>query len=50
MRSSWELFTEVMDGRNQYLTNEVERVTGRPPRDFADYVREAAEQGAWRVA
>lgn len=31
------------------LTDDVRRVLGRPPRDFADYAREAAAQGAWRA-
>jgi uncharacterized protein YbjT (DUF2867 family) len=29
------------------LTGDVQAVLGRPPRDFADYAREAAAQGAW---
>jgi hypothetical protein len=34
----------VLDGRNAYLTNGMERALGRPPRDFA---REAAATGVW---
>lgn len=30
------------------LSDDVQRVLGRPPRDFAEYAREAAAQGAWR--
>ncbi len=41
------LFTEVLDGRNASLTDGVQRALGRPPRDFADYAREAAASGAW---
>jgi uncharacterized protein YbjT (DUF2867 family) len=41
------LFTEVLDGRNQSLTDGVQRALGRPPRDFADYARQAAAAGAW---
>jgi uncharacterized protein YbjT (DUF2867 family) len=41
------LFTEVLDGRNASLTDGVERALGRPPRDFADYVRETAATGVW---
>jgi uncharacterized protein YbjT (DUF2867 family) len=41
------LFTEVLDGRNQSLTDGVQRALGRPPKDFRDYAREAAAAGAW---
>ncbi|UDL87817.1 NAD(P)H-binding protein [Mesorhizobium sp. PAMC28654] len=42
-----ELFTEVLDGRNSYLTDGVQRVLGRAPRDFAAYAQEAAATGVW---
>lgn len=42
-----ELIAEVLDGRNSYLTDGVQRALGRPPRDFADYAREAASSGVW---
>ena len=41
------LFTEVLDGRNAHLADGVQRALGRPPRDFADYAREAAATGIW---
>ncbi|MEO1271542.1 MAG: NmrA family transcriptional regulator, partial [Myxococcota bacterium] len=41
------LFTTVLDGRNAYLTDGVQRALGRPPRDFADYARGVAATGAW---
>jgi uncharacterized protein YbjT (DUF2867 family) len=41
------LFAEVLDGRNQGLADGVHRALGRPPRDFADVVRDAASSGAW---
>lgn len=41
------LFTEVLDGRNQHLTDGVKRATGREPRDFADFARDAAATGVW---
>ncbi|MGD9696989.1 MAG: SDR family oxidoreductase [Thermoleophilia bacterium] len=41
------LFTEVLDGRNERLEDGVRRALGRPPRDFADYARSAAADGAW---
>lgn len=44
------LFATVLDGRNAFLTDGVERALGRPPKDFADYAREVAKTGAWRVA
>ena len=36
----------VLDGRNAYLSDGVQRALGRPPRDFADYAR-AAATGVW---
>jgi len=41
------LFTEVLDGRNAHLTDGVQRAIGRPPRDFTDYVMNAAATGVW---
>jgi uncharacterized protein YbjT (DUF2867 family) len=41
------LIAEVLDGRNSYLTDGVERALGRPPRDFADWARETAATGVW---
>ena len=41
------LFSEVLDGRNAYLTDGVRRALGREPKDFADYVRDAAATGIW---
>ncbi len=41
------LFTEVLDGRNAHLADGVRRALGREPRDFSDYVREAAATGVW---
>lgn len=43
------LFTTVLDGRNESLTDGVQRALGREPRDFADYARETAASGAWAV-
>jgi uncharacterized protein YbjT (DUF2867 family) len=43
------LFTTVLDGRNAYLTDGVQRALGRPPRDFADYVKKTAAEGVWRT-
>lgn len=41
------LFTEVLDGRNEYLTDGVERALGRPARDFRDYANAVAATGIW---
>lgn len=41
------LFTTVLDGRNAYLTDGVQRVLGRKPRDFAEYARATAATGVW---
>lgn len=41
------LFTTIMDGRNESLTDGVQRALGRPAKDFADYAREVAASGAW---
>jgi uncharacterized protein YbjT (DUF2867 family) len=41
------LFTEVLDGRNARLGDGIQRALGREPKDFADYVRDAAVAGAW---
>jgi len=43
------LFSTVLDGRNAYLTDGVERALGRPPKDFSDYACEIAATGAWRA-
>ncbi|GLS39685.1 NmrA family transcriptional regulator [Mesorhizobium tianshanense] len=42
-----ELFTEVLDGRNESLTDGVERVLGRAPKDFSTYATETAATGIW---
>jgi uncharacterized protein YbjT (DUF2867 family) len=43
------LFGEVLDGRNAHMTDGVQRALGRPPRDFTDFVRDAAADGAWHA-
>ena len=43
------LFTTVLDGRNAYVTDGVERALGRKPRNFETYAREAAATGIWRT-
>jgi uncharacterized protein YbjT (DUF2867 family) len=44
-----EAFTQLLDGRNAYLSDGVRQVLGREPRDFADFAREAAAAGTWKV-
>jgi uncharacterized protein YbjT (DUF2867 family) len=43
------LFTTVLDGRNESLTDGVQRDLGREPRDFAEYARETAATGVWAI-
>jgi uncharacterized protein YbjT (DUF2867 family) len=42
-----DLFIRVLDGHNAYLSDDVERVLGRRPRDFADYAHDTAATGLW---
>ena len=42
------LFSTVLDGRNAYLSDGVQRALGRAPKDFADFARAVAVTGAWR--
>ncbi|MBE1707337.1 MULTISPECIES: NAD(P)H-binding protein [Mesorhizobium] len=42
-----ELFTKVLDGRNESLTDGVQRVLGRAPKDFSAYATETAAAGFW---
>lgn len=44
------LTREVLDGRNAYLADGVQRALGRAPRDFSDYVRATAATGVWKAA
>ncbi|GAA5528981.1 NAD(P)H-binding protein [Herpetosiphon gulosus] len=44
------LFSQVLDGRNAYTTNGVERALGRQPNDFSKFAREAAARGVWQLA
>jgi uncharacterized protein YbjT (DUF2867 family) len=41
------LFTEVLDGRNENLSDGVERALGRKPTDFSEFARKAAAAGVW---
>ncbi len=41
------LFTEVLDGRNASVTNDIEKVLGRKAKDFIEFVKETALTGIW---
>ncbi|MEV0390182.1 NmrA family transcriptional regulator [Nonomuraea sp. NPDC050643] len=41
------LMVEVFDGRRANVTDTVQRVLGRPPHDFTEYVRATAATGIW---
>jgi uncharacterized protein YbjT (DUF2867 family) len=41
------LFTEVLDGRNESLSDGVQRALGRKPADFSEYVKKTAATGVW---
>ncbi|RWX00416.1 NmrA family NAD(P)-binding protein [Flavobacterium cerinum] len=43
------LFTEVLDGRNESITDGVERALARKPRDFSEYAKRATESGVWNT-
>ena len=43
------LFATVLDGRNAYLTDGVQRALGRPPKDFSDYAGDIAATGVWHA-
>jgi uncharacterized protein YbjT (DUF2867 family) len=42
-----DLFARVLDGHNADLSDDVERVLGRRPRDFVDYADDTAATGIW---
>ncbi|MGB7394539.1 MAG: NAD(P)H-binding protein [Pricia sp.] len=41
------LFTEILTEENAVITNDVEHVLGRKPKDFETYARETAATGVW---
>ena len=43
------LFRDVL-GNSAYVTDAVQRVLGRPPRDFTDYATRTAATGVWSAA
>jgi uncharacterized protein YbjT (DUF2867 family) len=43
------LFEQVLDGRNSSVTNDIEKVLGRKPKDFQTYAQETAKTGIWNT-
>lgn len=41
------LFDTVLDGRNAYLCDGVQRALNREPKDFAEFARDIAQRGDW---
>jgi hypothetical protein len=41
------MYAPVREGALATLTHDVQKVLGRPARDFSEYARTAAAQGAW---
>lgn len=44
------LFSTVLDGRNAWTADGVQKALGREPRDFADFCRDAAASGSWAAS
>jgi uncharacterized protein YbjT (DUF2867 family) len=42
-----DLFTTIFDGRNESLSDGVQRALGREPRDFAEFAARATANGSW---
>jgi uncharacterized protein YbjT (DUF2867 family) len=45
-----ELFTVVLDGRNEFTTHTIEQVLGRKPRSFHQYVAKCMADQCWPTA
>ena len=43
------LFTEVLDGRNESLTNDLENILGRKATSFEEYISKTIKTGIWKV-
>lgn len=41
------LFTEVLISENSYVSGDVEKILGRKPKDFSEYVKETNSTGIW---
>jgi uncharacterized protein YbjT (DUF2867 family) len=44
-----ELFSQVLDGRNEYTTSTIEQVLGKPARTFRNYVKSVAKTSVWKA-
>jgi uncharacterized protein YbjT (DUF2867 family) len=42
-----DLFAVIRNHRSEYVSDGVQQVLGRPPRDFTDWARETAATGLW---
>jgi uncharacterized protein YbjT (DUF2867 family) len=42
-----DLFAVIRNHRSEYVSDGVQQVLGRPPRDFTDWARETAKAGVW---
>ncbi len=42
------LFETVLDGRNAYLSDGVQRALGREPADFSEFAQRIASRGVWK--
>jgi len=42
-----DLFAVIRNHRSEYVSDGVQQVLGRPPRDFTDWARETAKTGVW---
>ncbi|MDR7211617.1 NmrA family transcriptional regulator [Flavobacterium piscis] len=41
------LFEQVLDGRNAYVTQDIEKILGRKAKDFTFYAEQTAKTGIW---
>jgi uncharacterized protein YbjT (DUF2867 family) len=44
------LFAEVLDGRNEYYADGVQKALGRKPADFSEYIHKTLAKGVWENA
>jgi uncharacterized protein YbjT (DUF2867 family) len=43
------LFEQVLDGRNSSVTNDIEKILGRKPKDFTTYAQLTSKTGVWNT-
>ncbi|MBC7887985.1 MAG: NAD(P)H-binding protein [Ferruginibacter sp.] len=43
------LFSEVLDGRNESVSTDIEKILGTKPTSFKEYVTKTAKTGIWKV-